>query len=130
MYYQTSHLNRIVDTARQILEGKSIDEAVDKIAATELRLYIENDSNIYRQRIQPIIKNLGQKMKRGSFDEKLAVKAFMYAVEDGQKAYNKEYTHPADPQGFGGMKLDNATKTAVAEELLNSYREEIEAASK
>lgn len=99
--------------------GEDLDEAVDETSARELQLYIENDRNIYRQRVQPIIKNLSGKMKKGSFDEKLAVKAFMYAVEDGQKAYNKEF-------GSGSMNLDKATKTMVAERLLDSYRDEME----
>jgi len=100
---------------------EEIEESVDSHSARELQLYIENDRNIYRQRIQPIIRNLASKMKKGSFDEKLAVKAFMYAVEDGQKAYNKEF-------GDGSMKLDRNSKTAVAEKLLDGYREEIEQA--
>jgi hypothetical protein len=96
-----------------------LNESVDETAARELQLYIENDGNIYRQRIKPIIRNLASKMKKGSFDEKLAVKAFLYAVEDGQKAYNKEF-------GSGSMNLNRDSKTATAEKLLEKYREEIE----
>jgi len=95
---------------------------VDEVAARELTLYIENDASLYRQRIQPIIKNLARKMKKGTFDAELAQKGFMYAVEHGLKNYNKE---------FGpGFKIDKDTKKKVAQDLLDNFMDEIEDAAK
>ena len=54
----------------------------------ELKLYIDNDSNIYRQRYMPILKNLSKKKKKG---KGLASKAFLYLVDDGAKRYTREY---------------------------------------
>ena len=106
---------------RQVKESVEISEAVDEVAARELTLYIENDAGLYRQRIQPIIKNLARKMKKGTFDAGLAQKGFMYAVEHGLKNYNKE---------FGpGFKIDKDTKKKVAQDLLDNFMDEIEDAA-
>ena len=57
----------------------------------ELKLYIDNDANLYRQRYIPILKNLSRKKKQGKFRKSLASKAFMYLIDDGAKRYTKEY---------------------------------------
>ena len=107
---------------RQVKESVEISEAADEVAARELTLYIENDATLYRQRVQPIIKNLARKMKKGTFDAELAQKGFMYAVEHGLKNYNKE---------FGpGFKIDKDTKKKVAQDLLDNFMDEIEDAAK
>lgn len=108
----------ILDMRFSEADEPTLDEGVDEVAARELTLYIENDSTIYRQRIQPIIKNLARKMKKGTYDPELAVKGFMYAVEHGIKSYNKE---------FGpGFKIDKVTKRKVAEDLRDNFMDEIE----
>ncbi len=107
---------------RQVKESVELDEAADEVAARELTLYIENDASLYRQRVQPIIKNLARKMKKGTFDAELAVKGFMYAVEHGLKNYKKD---------FGpGFKIDKDTKKKVAQDLLDNFMDEIEDAAK
>ena len=57
----------------------------------ELKLYIDNDSSLYRQRYMPILKNLSRKKKQGKFRKGLAQKAFMYLIDDGAKRYTREY---------------------------------------
>ena len=57
----------------------------------ELKLYIDNDSSLYRQRYMPILKNLSKKKKKGQYRKGLATKAFMYLIDDGAKRYTKEY---------------------------------------
>jgi hypothetical protein len=57
----------------------------------ELKLFIDNDANIYRQRYMPILKNLSKKKKRGNYQKGLASKAFMYLVDAGAKQYVKSY---------------------------------------
>ena len=51
------------------------------------------------------------------FNQKLATKLFVYAVEDGIKAYNKEFKT--------SIKLNPASRLIVAEEMLEHYQEEI-----
>ena len=89
----------------------------DEAMAVELMLFMQNDSSIYRRRIQPIQKNLITKMAREQYDSKKAIKAWMYAVEDGIKMYNKEY---------GDIPWDRDTKKAVAELMANEFEEEAE----
>ena len=57
----------------------------------ELKLYIDNDASLYRQRYMPILKNLSRKKKQGQYRKGLASKAFMYLVDDGAKRYVKSY---------------------------------------
>ena len=57
----------------------------------ELKLYIDNDANIYRQRYMPILKNLSKKKKKGNYQKGLASKAFLYLVDEGAKRYTREY---------------------------------------
>ena len=58
---------------------------------TELKLYIDNDANLYRQRYMPILKNLSKKKKKGNYRKTLAQKAFMYLIDDGAKRYVRSY---------------------------------------
>ena len=57
----------------------------------ELKLYIDNDSSLYRQRYMPILKNLSKKKKKGRYRKNLAQRAFMYLIDDGAKRYVRSY---------------------------------------
>ena len=84
-------------------------------------MFLTNDAQIYRSRLQPIYKNLVTKMAQGKYDDKLAVKAFMYAVDDAAKKYTKEYDAP-------GAKwtnvFDKKTRMAVATTLAFEFKDE------
>ena len=88
------------------------------IEQRELKLYIDNDGQLYRQRYTPIEKNLTKKMEKGKYDSKLAVKLFMYLVDDGAKKYVKD---------FGGNVKDMFPKKdriEVAKELRDDFEAE------
>ena len=89
-----------------------------KDEATELKLFIDNDANLYRQRLVPIVKNIQKKMKSGKYDHKKAPKLWMYLVTDGAKKYEKE---------FHGLKFNKQEKEAVAQMYADEYKDEIEA---
>ena len=89
-----------------------------KDEATELKLFIDNDANLYRQRLVPIVKNIQKKMKSGKYDHNKAPKLWKYLVDDGAKKYAKE---------FPGVKFDRKVKDHVAQEFADEYRVEIEA---
>ena len=57
----------------------------------ELKLYIDNDQDMYRQRYIPLLKNLSKRKKKGQYRKGLATKAFMYLIDDGAKRYVKSY---------------------------------------
>lgn len=64
--------------------------------ARELKLYIENDGDLYRRQWQPIIKNLTIKVAQGKYDTEKAVKLFMYLMDNGAKQYAKEFATPGE----------------------------------
>ena len=89
-----------------------------KDEANELKLYIDNDGDLYRQRLVPIVKNIQRKMKSGKYDHSKAPKLWMYLVDDGAKKYSKE---------FPGVKFDRKVRQYVAQEFADEYKDEIEA---
>ena len=84
--------------------------------AEELKLFIDNDSKLYKQRYIPILKNLSQKKKKGRFSKSLAPKLFLYLVDEGAKKYVRD---------FGGNVKDIFPKK-VKIELAKEYSEEFE----
>lgn len=82
----------------------------------ELKLYIDNDANLYSQRYMPILKNLSSKKKQGKYRKGLASKAFLYLIDDGAKRYVKSY---------GGNQLDIFPKKD-RKSLAKDYVEEFE----
>jgi hypothetical protein len=63
----------------------------DQVTADELKLFTENDGDIYRSQTLPILKNLTTKKARGVYKHDLAVKLFMYLAERGAKDYAREH---------------------------------------
>jgi len=59
--------------------------------AQELKLYTENDGDLYRQKTTPILKNLVTKQAQGKYDHELAAQAFMYLAEAGARKYAREF---------------------------------------
>ena len=82
----------------------------------ELKLFIDNDASLYRQRYMPILKNLSKKKKKGNYRKRLAQKAFMYLIDDGAKRYVRSY---------GGNHLDVFPKRQ-RKNLAKEYVEEFE----
>jgi len=97
--------------------NKSKKEGVNEgpTETRELKIYIDNDSQLYNQRYMPIIKNLSKKMKKGKFDKKLAIKGFMYLVNDGAKKYIRDY-------GGSGV-FTKRDKLRVAAEFADEFEE-------
>lgn len=94
----------------------------DLDAAHELELFIENDGDLYRQMTRPIIENLKKKHKKGTYDPRLAVKAWRHLADEGAKRYVKEF-------GGSGQKwyemFDVATRDEVARQLMRGYLDEV-----
>jgi len=86
------------------------------IAVNELYLYAVNDGQLYYQMVQPTIKNYARKMLKNVFDEDLAVKGFLYVVNEALKRYNDE---------LGELKLSSEEKKEVAKRMLDHYMDEI-----
>lgn len=57
---------------------------------SELKIFIDNDGQLYRQQTTSILKNLVTKMAKGVYDRAKAEKLWMYLVENGAKKYARE----------------------------------------
>jgi hypothetical protein len=93
---------------------------IDEHAATELKLYIDNDGDLYRRQTTSILKNLATKKVRSQYKHDLAVKLFGYLVEAGAKKYAKEFG------GTWNKMFDVPTRKHVAEELTRDFEVEFE----
>ena len=100
-----------------------IKEAQDSDAVNELDSYIMNDEDLYRRRFMPIIENLKRKMKRGVYDDKLAIKLWMYLIDDAARKYVQEFGDPS--QDVKDM-FPKETRLKVAEVISLREKENIE----
>ena len=91
-------LNEKVDFEAFVRDGRLIEPTLST-EQRELYLYVTNDVQIYRQRIEPIEKNLSKKIAKEQYNSLLAIKAWQYVADDGSKKYNKEF-------GYGFTKED------------------------
>ncbi len=89
---------------------------------TELELYIVNDGDLYRQRAQPIIKNLAKKMLKGTYSHIKAAKLWAYLADAGAQKYTKDF----DARGASSYGIfSKADRVAVGKSLADNYREEV-----
>lgn len=98
-----------------VYPSERLDVVEQSIEERELELFIENDSDLYRQRIEPIHKNLMTKIAQQKFDINLAPKIYMYLIDAGIKKYNADY---------GGMSLTRRKKENLAKEFVNNFLDE------
>ena len=111
-------------------EGKGLDEH----AANDLFLFIENDSDLYRQQHTPIIKNLTAKKARSTYDHTKAAKLFGYLVENGAKKYYREvvqglpteYAFVRHVSPEWSKMFPKKLRDTVAEELRDRFETEYE----
>lgn len=92
----------------------------DAHAATELKLYIDNDGDLYRRQTMLILRNLATKRAQRVYNHDLAVKLFGYLTEEGAKKYAREF---GSAQPWHQM-FDVATLRQVAEELTRDFEAE------
>lgn len=68
----------------------------DPIAAREISLFADNDYQLYNQRKVPILKNLGKKYKKGTFDIDRAADLWRYYIDAAMQKYHKEFGSRGD----------------------------------
>jgi hypothetical protein len=95
---------------------------VDPDGATELELFIRNDSELYHRQEQPIILNLMRRMRAGSYDHEKSVTLWLYLVDAGAKKYVKEVG--GDSSARIDSMFNKATRRAVAESMRDYFETE------
>lgn len=97
------------------------DPHVDKVVSRELELFIENDSDLYRQMVFPITLALARRIVNKTYNPELSVKAYENLVEDGIRKYSKAY---------GKITANPATRNHTAKELKEIYLGEVKEVAK
>jgi hypothetical protein len=92
---------------------------INEHAATDLRLYIDNDGDLYQTTTTDILRNLATKVARGEYRHDLAVKLFGSLVKAGAKKYVRAYGGGSWHQLFSVP-----TRRAVAEGLTRYFETE------
>ena len=95
---------------------------VNEAAANELFLYATNEYSLYNSYIQPILKNFRRKVKNGTFNEKLAPKAFDNCVRDAARLYCRKFGSPN--QAYYEM-FNAATRRETARMMYEHFEDEI-----
>jgi hypothetical protein len=110
--------------------GRRRNPGLDEDAIRELVMFIENDGDLYRMQMTPIIENLAKKKAKGQYDVEKAVKLWGYLVENGARKYAFEFgtkkpgTRRWMEQGLDGNGMfPKPERIAVARELERNNRE-------
>jgi hypothetical protein len=101
-------------------------EPADEHAATELVIYIENESDLSPDgpsgQGHQILLNMLRKWKKGVYDPTLAVRQFEWLTEAGAKRYAKEFGEAKD----WSTMFNPATRHEAAKQLEASFRNSAE----
>lgn len=117
---------------RSVPKGRHVQaprhrESADEHAATELVMYIENESDLSpdgpRGQGRDVLLNALRKWKKGTYDPALAVKLFGYLVESGAKRYAKEF---GSFEREWSTMFTPATRQEAAKQLEASFRKAAE----
>ena len=106
-------LNEARDYSKYLKAGKPAEQDLSD-DQNELYLYVSNNGDLYRRMLQPIDKNLKQKIKSGKYSSELSPQAFFNAVDAGAKMYTKEF----------GTKFSTQDKEVVAVQLAYEFEDE------
>lgn len=88
----------------------------------ELVLYATNDSTLYHQRAQAIIKMLAKKVVAGKYNKELAVKAWRHWAEAAARRYGKEF---GSSEREGLAMFSTADRNEAARDARDYYDEEV-----
>jgi len=109
----------LAEEVSNLTEGYESDDSL----AEELKLFIDNDSQLYRSQTTSIIKALVTRKAKGQYDSKLAQKAFMYLATNGAKKYAKDVG--GDPRGWDTM-FSVKVRKITAEKLEKDFKAEMD----
>lgn len=70
--------------------GKQPLQPAESHQSQELRLFGDNDSNLYHQSFVPVVNNLGKKMDKGVYDPQKATTLWGYHADRAAQSYAKQ----------------------------------------
>lgn len=89
----------------------------------ELVLYAENNGDLYRQRIQPVLVNLRKKLSKKTYDANKALVLWKYVADDAAQRYTKEFGSGGTNGSYGIFSPED--RRIAAKELAENYDEEL-----
>jgi len=95
--------------------GYDTDESV----ADELKLYMDNESDLYDNKLRSIYPGLVRKLAAGRYNSEMAVAAFAYLVERGAKKYAREF-------GTSEREWSQMFPKNIRQMVATEYRDEFE----
>lgn len=78
---------------------------IDEHYATEIRLFLDNDRELYDRKIKAFLPNIARKIISGKYDASKAYKLWMFLVDDAVRKYDVEH-------GSGGKRVQRGWTTA------------------
>lgn len=103
------------------------DSDSDSHAITELTLYIENSYDLVgrdNSQGQSIQKNLARKVVKGTYDHGQAWRLWMYLVDAGARAYDREFSAPRGSSGSVAW-ISKADREKVAHGFANAWQAQV-----
>jgi hypothetical protein len=121
--YESSDSNRRIQEAYINMLMNEAKGVVDKEAVKELKLFLDNDAQLYKRSTLPFIKNYITKVAQGKFDKKMAVKGIANnLMKFAAQKYAKDYSTGDDWHSM----FSTATRQAAAEEWVEDWFDEAE----
>ena len=113
---------RVVSGVGKSIKIGSMPIYKDKDAAREIQLYADNDSQLYYQRRNPILKNLSKKYLKGQYDIEKAAKLWRYYIDAALQKYHKEF----GGRGSWSNMLSVPDRNLLATEYAKRTKEEFD----
>lgn len=95
----------------------------DKIGKQELSLFIDSDGQLYRERTKWIVKSQANKIKRGVYNPRAAVRAWQYLIDEGTRKYCKEHTDIPQNRCLRDGPFNKKVRTSLAREYAKDFRQ-------
>jgi len=121
--YESSDSNRKIQEAYKQMLMNEAKGVVDKEAVKELKIFLDNDAQLYKQSTLPFIKNYITKVAQGKFNKAMAVKGIANnLMKFAAQKYAKDYGSGDDWHSM----FSTATRQAAAEEWVEEWFDEAE----
>jgi len=95
------------------------------VESRELALCTENNEELYKRRIVPVINNLARKAKKGIYNPETAIDSYFPIVTAEAKIYARQFARFED----WNVIFDVTARYSAAAELEKRFREDVENAN-